>query len=331
MFSVSCSSLTHRVVRFAGACAIASLAQLVWAQAVYPSRPVTMVVPFPAGGPVDLLARGIGKSLSERLGQPVLVENRPGASATIGAGAVAKAPADGHTLLVTATTHTITASTFASLPYHASDDFAPVALIGKMPMLVVTHPGVPVTTLAQFTDYAKARPGQLNFATGSPGGTAHLITSMYLDQAGITMVDVPYKGSAPAVLDLIAGRVDLYFDVPGIVLSHVREGRLKALAVTTSSRLPTIPSVPTVAESGNPGFDASIWMGVLAPAKTPDAALDRLHGEINRALSEPELTQRLEREGYLISPTSRSEWGVFLRQDLARWAPVVKRLGIKPQ
>jgi len=297
----------------------------------YPTKSITFIVPFPAGGPVDILARLIGKSLGDKLGLPIIVENKPGASATIGAAYVAKASADGYTLLVTATTHTVTASTFANLPYDAINDFAPVALVGEMPMLVVTHPAVPANTLAEFTKHVKANPGKLNYATGSPGGTAHLMTAMYLQRAGVTMTDIPYKGSAPAVFDLIAGRVDLYFDVPGIVLAYVREGRLKALAVTTSTRLPAIADVPTVAESGYPGFNASIWMGILAPAKTPEPILDKLNIELNKVLKAPELAQRLEKEGYLITPASRREWGEFLRKDLAQWAPIVKSLGIKPQ
>ena len=323
--------LARRVMQFT-CTAVLSAAGVDMATAQsYPTRPMTFVVPFPAGGPVDIVARLIGKSVGEKLGQPVVVENKAGASSTIGAGAVARATPDGHTLLVTATTHTVTASTFASLPYDPINDFAPVALVGKMPMLVVTHAGVPAKTLAEFTAYAKANPGKLNYATGSSGGTAHLMTAMVLQRAGITMSDIPYKGSAPAVLDLLAGRVDLYFDVPGIVLAHVREGKLKALAVTTSTRLPAIADVPTIAESGYPGFDASIWMGVLAPARTPEPILDRLNLEINKTLKEPELVQRLEKEGYLISPAGRREWGEFLRQDAAQWAPIVKSLGIKPQ
>ena len=235
----------------------------------YPAKPVTFVVPFPAGGPVELIARIIGTPLGDRLGQPVLVEARPGASATIGAAYVAKGDASGHTLLFTATTHAVVPATMADVPYDAVKDFAPVALIGKMPMIVVTNNNIPANTLAEFSKHAQSRPGKLNYGTGSPGGTAHLVTAMYLQRAGLSMVDIPYKGSAPAVVDLIAGRVDLYFDVPGIVLSHVREGRLKALAVTTAARLPAIANVPTVAESGLPGFDASIWMGILSVMLKP--------------------------------------------------------------
>ena len=297
----------------------------------YPARPVTFIVPFPAGGPVELIARTIGTALGDKLGQPILVEAKAGASATIDANYVAKSEANGYTLLVTATTHAITPFTMANLPYDAVNDFAPVALIGKMPMIVVTNNTVPASTLAEFTKYAHANPGKLNYATGSPGGTAHLVTAMYLQRAGLKMLDIPYKGSAPAIVDLIAGRVDLYFDVPGIVLAQAREGRLKALAVTTSSRLPTIPNVPTVAESGLPGFDASIWMGILAPVKTPDPILDRLNGEINKLLLQPELVQRLEKEGYLISGGTRREWGEFLRKDMAQWGQAAKALGIKAQ
>lgn len=170
----------------------------------YPNKPVTLIVPFPAGGPIELLGRVIGTSLGERLGQPILVESRPGASSTIGAGYVAKAEPNGYTLLITGTTHTITASTMANVPYDAVNDFAPVILVGKMPMVVVTNNTVPANNLAEFTKYAKANPGKLNFATGSPGGTAHLVTAMYLQRAGLTMTDIPYKGSAPAVIDLIA-------------------------------------------------------------------------------------------------------------------------------
>ena len=332
MIAQMCGNEVKRFATRIGAIMALGLVTILPAAAqTYPSKPVTMIVPFPAGGPIELLGRVIGTSLGERLGQPILVESRPGGSSTIGAGYVAKAEPNGHTLLITGTTHTITASTIANVPYDAVNDFAPVILVGKMPMVVVTNNTLPVNSLVEFTRYAKANPGKLNYATGSPGGTAHLVTAMYLQRAGLTMTDIPYKGSAPAVIDLIAGRVDLYFDVPGIVIARAREGRLKALAVTTSTRLPVIADVPTVAESGFPGFDAGIWMGIMAPAKTPEPVLERLNVELNAVLKQPQLVQRLENEGYLISGGTRMEYGDYLRQDRAQWAQVVKALGIKAQ
>ena len=297
----------------------------------YPSRPITITVPFAAGGSVEPLARLIGPPLGARLGQPIVVEVKPGGSTTIGANYVAKSPPDGYSLLLTTSTHDVVASTMANLPYDPLADFAPVGIVGTMPMIVVVPSVFPVKSLDEFLRYVKASPGKYSFATGAAGGNTHLVTAIFLQNAGLNMTDIPYKGSSQALVDVVGGRVHLFLDVPGSVLPLIRDGKLRALAVTSSARASVLPDAPTLAESGFPGFDAGFWMGLLAPAKTPASVLERLNSDLNKVLEQPDMQQRLEQQGYMVKPTRYTEFGEFLKRDVAQFAAAVKALGLKAQ
>ena len=297
----------------------------------YPSRPITITVPFAAGGSVDPLARMIGPPLGVRLGQPIIVEVRPGGSTTIGANYVAKSQPDGYSLLLTTSTHDVVASTMANLPYDPLADFAPVGMVGTMPMIVVVPSVLPVKNIDEFLRYVKASPGKYSYATGASGGNTHLVTAIFLQSAGLSMADIPYKGSSQALVDVVGGRVHLFLDVPGSVLPMIRDGKLRALAVTSSARASVLPEAPTLAESGFPGFNAGFWMGLLAPAKTPAGVLERLNADLNKVLEQPDMQQRLEQQGYMVKPIRHVEFGEFLKKDVSQFAAAVKMLGLKAQ
>src|SRR5438552_13835540 len=238
----------------------------------YPTRPIRLVVPFPAGGTTDILAREVGQRLSMTLGQPVVIDNRPGAAGNIGADLVAKSAPDGYTLLMgTVGTHAINASLYAKMPYDHVKDFAPIILVAGVPNVLVVNPSLPVNSVQELIAYAKANPGKLNFASSGPGTSIHLSGELFKVMAGVQMTHVPYKGSAPALQDLLGGQVQLMFDNLPPSLPHIKAGKLRALAVTSVARSPALPDVPTIAESGLPGFEASSWFGILVPAGTPSA------------------------------------------------------------
>ena len=300
------------------------------AQPAFPAKPIRFVVPFPAGGPLDITARAIGQELNRSLGQPVIVDNRPGAGGNIGADVVAKSPPDGHTILMGAvSTHAINPTLYAKIPYDPIRDFAPVTLVTSVPNVLVLHPSVPARNVKELIAIAKARPGQLNFASGSTGSAGHLAGELFKTMAGVDMVHVPYKGAAPAVVDLLAGHVSLMFDNMSSALPNVKTGRVRALAVTTLKRSPMLPSLPTIDESGLRGFDISTWFGVFAPGGTPSAIVARLHAEIVRALATSDMRERLALLGAEPVGNSPEEFAAFVRAEIPKYAKVISASGAK--
>jgi len=275
----------------------AFLAEPAFAQ-VYPSKPIRLIVPFAAGGGNDNMARLVGKRLADSLGQPVLVDNRPGAGGVVGAELAAKSAPDGYTLFLGGVgSHAINPNLHEKLPYDPIRDFAPVALLAQAPLILVVHPSVPVGNIAEFVAYARAHPGRLNFASNGNGSSSQLAAVMFDSMAGVDMVHVPYKGLAPALSDLLAGEVQLMFSSVVAILPHIKAGKLRALAVTGGKRLASMPELPTIAESGLPGYEASSWYGILAPAGTPRDIVVRLNAELAKALEQPEVRSSLLAEG----------------------------------
>lgn len=295
-----------------------------------PTRGVRFVVPYPAGGPLDTVARLLAQRLSAQWGQPVVVENIAGAGGNIGAAAVAKAAPDGHTLLMGAVaTHAINPSLYASMPYDAAKDFIAVSQLASTPNVLVINPQVPATSVAELVAYARAKTGGLNYGSGSTGSAGHLAGELFNTLAGVRMVHVPYKGAAAALQDLIGGRIDLMFDNLASSLSQVKAGRIRALAVTTATRTPLAPDLPTLAESGLPGFDISTWFGLFVPAGTPRAVVDRLHADSARALSEPDLRGKIIGMGADPVGSSPDAFAAYVASEAAKYAKLVKASGAK--
>jgi tripartite-type tricarboxylate transporter receptor subunit TctC len=297
----------------------------------YPNKPIRLVVPYPAGGPLDIMARAIGQKLTEAWKQPVVVDNRAGAGGNIGADFVAKSAPDGYTLLMGAVaTHAINPSLYSKIPYDPVKDFAPVALVAQVPNILVVNPAVPAKTVRELIDLARAKPGTLNFGSGSTGSTGHLAGELFNTMAGVKMVHIPYKGSAPATADLLGGQVQLMFDNLASALPNVKAGKLRALAVTTLVRSPAIPDLPTIAESGLPGFDLTTWFGLMVPAGTPPEIVARLNAEIVRALDAKDMRERLEKMGAEpLSNNTPEHFAAFIRTEAAKYAKVVKESGAK--
>ncbi len=315
--------------RWTSGVALAALASLAWAQA-YPTKPIRLVVPFPAGGTTDILARAAAQKLTEAWGQTVIVDNRPGAGGNIGSELVAKAAPDGYTLeMGTVGTHAINASLYAKMPYDHVKDFVPVILVAGVPNVLVVHPSVPVHSVAELIAYAKANPGKLNFASSGSGTSIHLSGELFKVMAGVQMAHVPYKGSAPAVQDLLGGQVQLMFDNLPSSLPHIKAGKLRALAVTSATRASALPDVPTVAEAGLPGFEASSWFGVLAPAGTPPAIVAKLNAEIAKWLATPEAQEKLSAQGANIASGTPEDFAKHIAGETTKWAKVVKESGAK--
>jgi tripartite-type tricarboxylate transporter receptor subunit TctC len=296
----------------------------------YPAKPIRIVVPFTPGGTTDVLARAIGQKLTASWTQPVVVDNRPGAAGNIGSEVVAKAAPDGYTLLMgTVSTHGINPGLYSKLPYDPVKDFAPVTLVAKVPNILVLHPSVPASSVTELIAHAKAKPGQLNFASSGNGTSIHLSGELFKTMAGVQMTHVPYKGSAPALTDLLGGQVSLMFDNMPTALPHVKAGRLKALAVTSAKRSPAIPQLPTMAEAGLPGFEATSWFGVLAPAATPKEIVGKLNGEIVRILKTPEVRAQLSGQGAEPVGDTPEEFAAHIKAEMAKWAKVVKESGAR--
>jgi len=295
----------------------------------YPSRPLRVVVPFSPGGAVDGPMRIIAEQLSKRLGVGVIVDNRPGAGATIGSEAVAKAPPDGYTLLLASQTNAISATLYPKLAYNAIEDFAPVSLIGREPGVVVVHPSLPVKTLQEFIAYVKARPGQINFASSGNGSGQHLFVALLASMTGMNMNHVPYRGSGQGTTDLIAGTVQMAIPGTAGMVGHIKAGRLRALAVTGARRSPQLPDVPTVIESGVPGYEAYVWMGLLAPKGTPAPIIDRLYRELGQLLATSEVKSYMASAGIEIVGSTPTEFGTFFRSEKERWAKVIRETGAK--
>jgi tripartite-type tricarboxylate transporter receptor subunit TctC len=296
----------------------------------YPSKPIRLVVPFPPGGTTDILARDVGQRLTEALGQPVVIDNRPGAAGNIGSDIVAKAAPDGYTLLMcTVSSHAINPSLYAKLPYDHIKDFAPVILVARVPNVLEVNPGVPVYSVTDLIKLAKEKPGQINFASSGSGTSIHLSGELFKTMAGVDMVHVPYKGSAPAITDLIAGQVQVMFDNLPSSLQQIKAGRLRAIAVTSAQRSPALPDIPTIGESGLPGFEATSWFGVLAPAGTPPAILSKLNTEIDKWLQSADGKEKLLTQGALPAGGTPDQFSAYIKSETEKWAKVVKLSGAK--
>ena len=313
----------------AGAAALPAVSRIARAQA-YPSRPVRIIVGFPAGGLSDVLARLMGQWLSERLGQPFVIENRPGAGGNIGAETVVKAAPDGYTLYLSSSPNAISATLYDNLNFNFIRDIAPVASISISPLVMEVNPSVPAKTVPEFIAYAKANPGKLNMASNGNGTTSHLAGELFKMMTGINMLHVPYRGAAPALTDLIGGQVQVMFDVMASSIEHIRAGKLRALAVTTATRSEALPDVPNVGEF-LPGFEASAWQGVGVPKNTPTEIVDKLNKEINAGLADPKLRARLADLGGTVIGGSPADFGKLIADETEKWGKVIRAANIKPE
>jgi tripartite-type tricarboxylate transporter receptor subunit TctC len=317
-----------RSLRVAAGLMLCALALPLCAQG-YPAKPIKVVVPYAPGGNMEHWRATLEK-VSQLVGQPLVMENRPGAGGNIGSDYVAKSPADGYTLLIgTIGTHAINASVYAKMPYDVIKDFTPVVLLATMTNVAVVNPATPVKSIQEFIDYAKARAGKLNFGSPGNGSSAHLTGELFKQVTGISMQHVPYKGSAPALMDLIAGRIDIMFDNIPLPLPHIKAGKLRALAVTAAQRSPSLPDVPTLAEAGVPGFDVSSWYGIYAPAGLPQDMLAKLNAAFNEALRTPEIRERLASQGWTVVGGTPEQFSAHTQAELERWARVVKSANVR--
>jgi tripartite-type tricarboxylate transporter receptor subunit TctC len=311
----------------AGAAALPALSRIAWAQA-YPSRPVRMIAPFAAGGPADIVTRLMGQWLSERLGQQFVVENRPGAGSNIGTEVVVRALADGYTLLMVGTPGAINATLYDKLNFNFIRDIAPVAGIIRTPLVVVVHPSFPAKSVPEFVAYAKANPGKISMASGGVGSSPHVAGELFKMMAGVNLVHVPYRGAGPALVDLIAGQVQVYFASTVASIEYIRAGKLRALAVTTTLRSEALPDIPTVAEFV-PGYEASTWQGIGVPKNTSAEIVERLNNEIKAALADPNMKARLADLGGTVLGGSPADFAKLIADETEKWGKVVKFVSIK--
>jgi tripartite-type tricarboxylate transporter receptor subunit TctC len=289
-----------------------------------------MIVPYPPGGSADILARAIGAKVGEGLGQPVVIDNRPGAGTIIGTEATAKSAPDGYTFMLgTVSSHAINPALNAKLPFDPVKDFTPLSLVASIPFAMIVHPSVPARSVQEFVALAKAKPGQLNYSSAGNGTSNHLAGELLKSMAGIDLVHVPYKGSAPALNDLIAGQVSLMFDLVLTAAPHIKSGAVRGLAVTGTQRSAVLPELPTVAETGLPGYEVSAWFGIFAPAGVPQAVAKRLNAEFVKVMQQPDLKQRLASLGADPLTSTPEEFSTYLRSEIDKWAKVVKASGMK--
>jgi tripartite-type tricarboxylate transporter receptor subunit TctC len=323
----------HKVIRNVPRSALFALvlafATGVFAQA-YPTHAIKLIVPFPPGGTTDILARAVAQRLTETLGQAVVVDNRPGAGGNIGSDIVAKSAPDGYTLVMgTVGTHAINPSLYAKMPYDHVADFAPIVLVAGVPNVLEVNPSLPVHTVADLIKLAKEKPGTINFASSGSGTSIHLSGELFKTMAGVNMTHIPYKGSAPAITDLIGGQVQVMFDNLPSSLAQIKAGKLRAIAVTSMKRAPALPDVPTINESGLPGFEASSWFGILAPAGTPPAVIARINTEVNTWLQSPDAREKLLAQGAEAAGGTPAQFASHIRIESDKWAKVVKASGAK--
>ena len=314
--------------RTLAAAALALPAGRVLAQQGYPDHAIRVVVPYSAGGSSDAPMRVVAQQLSTQMGQQFVVDNKPGQGGMIGGAEVAKAAADGYTLLLASNPHVISASLYKSLSFDPIADFVPVAGLCQEPGILVVHPSLPVRTVAEFIAYVKARPGQVNYGSSGNGSAQHLFTATFASLAGLDMVHVPYRGSAQVVTDLIAGQIPVALPGLAAMVSHVRDGKLRALAVTSSKRSPLLPDVPTMIESGFPGFTAYVWNGLVAPRRTPQPVVDRLNAEVARALRAPDVVAFMDKAAVEIIIKTPAEFGAFVAEEKNRAAKAVQATGV---
>ncbi len=319
-------SLIARSLFLLAACVAVAHAQ------TYPSRPSRIIVGFSAGGPSDIVARIVAQQLTERLGQPVVVENRAGATGTIGAELVAKAPPDGYAMyLASQTTHAVAPYMYAKIGYDPLKDFATVARVVHNPLLMVVNPSVPVKSLNEVIALAKSRPGQLNFATGGIGSSPHMSMELFKSTVKLDMVPIHYKGDGAAIIDIIGGQVPMLTSSISALLPYVRTGKLRGIAVTSQKRSTVAPDFPTIAESGLPGFEVITWFGILVPAATPKEIISRLNTEIVQSVTQPNISAQLVKMGFEIVANTPEQYAVFLREENAKWGKVVRDLGLRAE
>lgn len=301
-------------------------------QQPYPSKPIRLIVPYPPGGPTDLIGRAVNERLATRLGQPVIVDNRGGAASIIGAEITARAPADGYTMLVASvTTLAVNPALNSKLPYHPERDFAPVSMLGSTPYLLAIHPAVPAKSVAQLVAHAKANPGKLSFGSAGIGSGNHLAGEMFKHMAAIDIVHVPYKGSGPAMLDMMGGQIAFMFSSVSVLKPHVDAGRLRALGISTAKRSVTVPDIPTLDESGVKGYQTKSWNSLVVPRRTPAAIVQRLNTEINAVLKTPQLADQLKQQGIEPEPGTPGELAKYIREEMARFKNLIDAIGLKPE
>jgi len=313
----------------AGAAALPVVSCIAFAQ-TYPTRPVRIVVGFAPGGPGDIVARLIGQWLSERLGQPFIVENRAGAAGNIGTEAVVRAPADGYTLLLTTVSNAVNATLYDKLNFNFIRDVAPVAGVVRVPNVMEVNPSFPGKTAPEFIAYAKANPNKLNFASGGNGTASHMQFELFKLMSGVSMVHVPYRGSAPALTDLLSGQIQLMFDPMPSSIGHIKAGKLRALAVTTATRSEVLPDIPTVGEFV-PGYEASTWFGIVAPTNTPTEIIEKLNNAVNAGLADPKIKARLAEMGGMLLAGSPADFGNVIAEETEKWGKVIRAANIKPE
>jgi tripartite-type tricarboxylate transporter receptor subunit TctC len=304
------------------------LAPTAWTQ-TYPAKAIRIIVPFPAGGTSDILSRAVGQKLTEQWKQPVIVDNRPGASANIGAELLVKSPPDGYTLFCASTIHTINPSLYSKLAYDPVRDFTPITLLAATSQVLAVHPSVPVKTVKEFIAYAKKLPGELNYSSAGNGSQPHLTAEMFKARTGINIVHVPYKGAPPAMSDLLAGHVALTFATSPSAVPHVKAGKLRALGVSTAKRIAALPDVPTIDEAGVPGFEASGANGLVGPAGMPPAIVEKLNATVVRIVREPAMSKFLSDQGADPWTTTPAEYGAYIKSEVAKWAKAVKDSGAR--
>ncbi len=321
------------IVYIAGA-ALASMLVVTGSDALaqaYPSRPIRIISIFPPGGGNDILCRAVAQKLTENLKQQVIVENRAGANGIIGTEVAARSAPDGYTITLIPSGHAVNASLYRKLPFDSVKDFTPITLAGSSPLIIALHPSIPVKSVKELVALAKVRPGQLSYGTAGVGSSGHLAGALFETMTGTTLVHIPYKGMSIAVTDVIGGQVYMTFGTSLSVVPHVRSGRLRALATTGAQRSPALPDLPTVAESGVPGYEASLWYGFVGPARLPPEIVQRLSTEIAAALGAPEVRERLASQGVGAPASTAAEFARVLASDLERWAKVVQRLGLRAE
>ena len=293
----------------------------------YPSRPVKIIVPFAAGGPADVYARVLADRLSRSMGQPFVVEDMPGGGSIVGTAAVQNSPPDGYTLLMMSNTHTVNESLIKRKPFELMRDFVAVAPVNYSDLVLVVHPSVPAKTLKEFIALAKAKPGELNYASSGPGTPYHMAGELFKAMAGVNIVHIPYKGSSGARTDILGGQVQMMFDAITTMAPNVEAGKVRALGTSGKARSSVLPNVPTISEAGVPGYEATIWLGIMAPKGTPRAVVDRLNAEIRKAVNAPELKAEWEKQGAVGMDMSPEDFDKYLRQDIEKWAKIVKISG----
>lgn len=317
-------------LRFLTGLFLALVSCSIWAQS-WPNKPVRMIIAFPPGGPTDLVSRVLAQRLSEQLGQQVIVDNKPGAGGNLAAELAARATPDGYTIFYNTSAIVIGPALYGKVNYDTLKDFAPVALTASVPMVLVVNPQLPARSVKEFLDLAKSRPGALNYSSSGTGTITHLASAMMSTQTGIQTQHIPYKGSAPGLVDLAAGQTQFMIDTINTVLPYVRDNRLRGLAVTSSKRSTLLPDLPTLAESGMPGFDAAAWQGIVVPTGTPADIIQKLNAEVNKALAHPDVRARLAAQGAEILGGTTTEYANHLRTEMPRWAKAVKDSGAKAE